>query len=78
MKSLDDKLKEAIGSVESAARDYERGGEVSVLYEVENLALDDIKQAFYDQFKIEFVKDESVSYSGDMLALIRRVVGIKE
>lgn len=47
-KGVLDKLKTIIGSLENEARDYERGGEISVLYEAEDQALIDIQQAFKD------------------------------
>jgi hypothetical protein len=34
-------------------------------------------QEWYDRFKIEFSKDDSVSYNGDLLAVVRRAGGIE-
>lgn len=34
-------------------------------------------QEWYDRFKVEFTKDQTVSYSGDMLAVAKRAAGIK-
>lgn len=34
-------------------------------------------QEWYDRFKVELVKDESVSYNGDILAVARKAAGIE-
>ena len=34
-------------------------------------------QEWYDRFKVEFIKDETAFYNGDMLAVARRAAGIE-
>lgn len=48
--SLDDKLKVILDSFGSEERDYERGGEISVLYLARDEAIAQIKQAFSDEY----------------------------
>lgn len=37
-----------------------------------------MRQGFYGRFKQEFIADESVTYTGDLLAVVRRAAGITD